>query len=191
MADDDEWLERLRAARNAGQSPREHRLLDELRTAIRHKNEATEVRHDGARELERLFFRLRSERLLDVPSRAAWKRTMPLSAVALVVAGFAVTMIWRSGLFSSENGNEAPVMRGSDALQIISVADPDAAAQEVVARMQMLGIAVERYSVGTSVGLTTTIPAADIERARSALAPLNVALPANGKLRLEYRKAAR
>ena|SRR5262252_1574248 len=189
MSGDDDWFERLRAKPGPGQSPRGHRLLDELRAAIRHKNEATEVRHDGPRELERLLFRLHSERLLDVPSKAAWTRTMPLSAVALVVAGLAVTTIWRTGWFAPEV--EAPVMRGGANLQVMDVADPEAAAQEVAKRLQTLGITVERYAVGKSVGLAATVPADDVERVRAALASLNITLPVDRKLKLEFRKTAR
>jgi hypothetical protein len=186
--DDDKWLARLRGKSREAQNVDEQRAAEALRAEIRRVNDTTEVRHDGPRELERLLFRLRKERLLDARSESSWKRALPMSAVAIVVAGIATTMVWQSGLFQP-GGDDFPIMRGG-APQLIDADDPAKAAEQLLATLKKFDIPAQHYEIGTTVGVMAKVPAEKAESVRSALTPLGASLPSSGELRVEFRRKA-
>lgn len=183
--DDDKWLAGLRGKQAEVQNEREQRVVETLRAEVQRVNETTEVRHDAPRELEGLLFRLRKDRLLDAPSSSTWKRALPLSAAAIVVAGVSVTMLWPGGLF--DTGGDGPVMRG-DAPQLVDVDDPGMVAERLVADLRVLGVPVQRYEVGSTIGVTAKVTKGQAASVRAALAPLGVSLPASGEFRVEFRR---
>ena len=189
MADDDDrWLARLRGKSTGAHNLHEQRAAEALRAEIRRINDATEVRHDGLRELERLLFRLRKERLLGARVDSSWKRLLPMSAVAIVVAGVATNMLWQSRTFRPDDG-DVLVMRGGTP-QLVDVADPTLAAQQLLDSLKTLDIAAQRYEVGTTIGVAAKVPKEKAAAVRSTLMPLGATLPESGELRLEFRRKA-
>jgi hypothetical protein len=189
MTDDtDSWLAALRGKPTRLLPPPEQQQIEALRETIAQTAESTPVRHDGPRELDRLLFRLRKERLLGAPSTLSWRRPFPMAAAAVVVCGVVFTMLRAAGLLGSGELETPPIIRGAHSLQILDVEDPQKAVTDTLARLNALEIPAQRYEVGQSLGVSATVPAARIKAASAALAPLDVALPADGELRVEFRR---
>jgi hypothetical protein len=187
MADDtDDWLAALRGRRAAGADTGAVERLGALRATIRRINDSTEVRHDGPRELERLLFRLRRERLLDTAALPQRRSRVSIAVAAVVVAGLAITMLWPAAIFERSEP-EPPILRSGATLQILESHDPRRAAAEVRARLEALAIGVETYEIGGFAGVSARVADDKATRAREVLEPLGVNLPASGDLRVEFR----
>ncbi len=183
MADDrdEEWLRAL-AGRPGVELPADlRREVEALRQAIGRERDASPAAPDE-RELERLLFRLRRERLLEPGSRWTGRTWLPLAAAAVLVLAVAPV------LFSPDvrRSDDADSIGSRLEIQIVETADVERSLGEIAAALREAGIEPRDAAPGER-GLNASIPADKIDAVRPALEKLGVTVPADGELRLELR----
>jgi hypothetical protein len=182
MADerDEAWLRAL-AGRPGPELPAEaRREVDALRRAIGASRDAQAPAADE-RELERLLFRLRRERLLEPASRWTSRTWVPLAAAAVLVLAVAPV------LYSPEvrRSDDAAAIGSRLEVQIVETADVERALGDIATALREAGI--EAHDDAAGRGLNASIPPDKIEAVRPALEKLGVTVPADGELRVELR----
>ncbi|MCE9641456.1 MAG: hypothetical protein K8S22_15155 [Betaproteobacteria bacterium] len=182
--DDDAWLAALAGRDPAGADAKtvtEARAMREAmleaRGDVASADDATE------RNLQRLLFRLRKERLLD--DARAPRRWLPYAGIA-VAASLALTTALI--VFQREApDDDSAVMRG-DGTQTIARADPKASAAALVAVLRDAGLKPTLIEFGDTLTVTADWPAQPDARQRAALAQHGLKPPRDGRLRVEIRR---
>jgi len=184
MADDrdDAWLRALAGRPDAGLPDEVRREAEALRRALGREPDAPPVAPDE-RELERLLFRLRRERLLEPGSRWTSRTWLPLAAAAVLVLGVAPVLL--SPDFRRPDEDAAIGSRLD--IQIVETADVERSLGEIAAALRAAGIEPDATPSGLHRGLSASIPADKTETVRPALEKLGVKVPADGALRVEMR----
>ncbi|MFO1364699.1 MAG: hypothetical protein U1F45_19950 [Burkholderiales bacterium] len=184
MADDrdEAWLRALAGRAAPDLPPESRREVEALRRAIGAARNPNDSAAD-ARELERLLFRLRRERLLDPAPRSSSRTWLPLAAAAALVLALAPML--RSPDVPRPDGAAAVGSRLE--IQIVETPDVERAAAEIAAALRAAGIEPHDAAPGGERGLRASIPPDKIEAARQALEKLGITVPADGELRVELR----
>jgi hypothetical protein len=195
----DHWLDGLRGrdARGAHAATREEARQQRAAIAAAHAQrmhgaDGDADRGDDPQGLQRLLFRLRREGLLAGEERAAsrWRARLPLAAAAAVALGLSIAIVgpalWQT--------DEAPVLRGGPALQVLEV-DASAVADTAARVQQALlatGAIVSTLDTGGGAReVAATVPRDRLADAARVLAPFGLSAPAaDGVLRIEVRPRA-
>ena len=194
LSPDDHAAERWRAALVDGVDGTEGTDAEAkaLRDAILRREQREAANQPAEMEdqagLQRLLFRLRSERLLDGAAKRWWKHPTWLAmaaSIALVALSF-------PALFPTqpEDAGEDVRIRGTaTGPQLRVVADPAHAAEELRAKLKRIGIEASVSPGASGVSLRATVPVAERTRAEPILTEDKLRLPASGEIRVLFTKA--
>ena len=175
--DTDRWLDGLVGR---GKADAQTRMLHEALLRRSERQRAVDNTDDAG--LERLLFRLRSERLLEASGgKVRWRPTPMWMGIA---ASFAVVALGLLGTLNEYPQDDTERVRSTGAPQRVAVEAPQKAAEAARAKLREIGIAATIEAKAAGVELRAEVPAAQREKAAAALAEWNIKVPAKGPLRV-------
>jgi len=185
--DDDAWLDALRGQPRPGTDPALLTQVQDLRDALqaqRSSDEASEPPLDDDPGLQRLLFRLRRERLLELSqataARVGWR--IPVAAVAVLVLGVVLVI-------GQAPTPEPDTLRGAGDVQVVTVQDVFATRERIEAQLRSSGATLSTVELGQgAVEIAATVPPSGLASVTLALATFGLRAPgADGSLRIELR----
>jgi uncharacterized membrane protein YqiK len=178
--DIDRWLDGLVGR---GKADAQTRMLHEALLRRSERQRAVDNTDDAG--LERLLFRLRSERLLEASGgKVRWRPTPMWMGIAASFAVVAIILPTLLGTLNEYPQDDTERVRSTGAPQRVAVEAPQKAAEAARAKLREIGIAATIEAKAAGVELRAEVPAAQREKTAAALAEWNIKLPAKGPLRV-------
>lgn len=178
--DTDRWLDGL-----VGRSEAEAQTRMLRKALLRRSERQRAVDNTDNAGLERLLFRLRSERLLEGSGgKARWRPTPMWMGIAASFAVVAIILPTLLGTLNEYPQDDTERVRSTGAPQRVAVEAPQKAAEAARAKLREIGIAATIEAKAAGVELRAEVPAAQREKTAAALAEWNIKLPAKGPLRV-------
>jgi hypothetical protein len=184
--DDGDWLALLGGYTVNDADPGTRREAQELREMLLRRQEQ-ETGGDERPALERLLFRLRSERLLGTNKNPWWRQPAWLPALAAsLVAVVLVLPVWQPWRGPEAPGpDEVPIFKAFSMPRALYTAEPERKARTLAERLRALGAQVKRLEAPGRLLFDVLLPPEPEAELTAYLRSEGLAVPADGRLRIE------